>query len=128
MANIFISHRGEDIDLSEQLAQDLRNYGNDVWLDKWEIKLGDSIIEKMNQGLAGANYVILCYSSSGIDTPWMSAEWMSSFARQLGGANIKIIPVILSGGEPPAILADRQYIDLRSEWDNGVQKIVDIIS
>ena len=45
---------------------------------------------------------------------------MSTLARQLSGCSVKILPVLLSGGAAPAILADIQYADLVTDWDRGV--------
>jgi hypothetical protein len=85
MANVFISHRRSDDEESEDLAKEIKQAGHTVWLDVWEINLGDSIIERMNEGLEGAAYLVLCYSSSGVSSPWISREWMSALARQLDG-------------------------------------------
>jgi TIR domain len=59
MASLFISHRGADAKEAERLATELRSRGHQVWLDRWEIQTGDSIIEKIDDGLAGAMYLIL---------------------------------------------------------------------
>ena len=124
MANVFISHRKSDDLQAERLAHEIRNAGHQVWLDEWNIGLGDSIVERMNQGLEGAMYVIVCYSSSGVDSPWMSREWMSALARQLNGYSVKILPVLLTGGKPPAILADLKYADLVKDWSKGVAELL----
>lgn len=128
MANVFISHRTVDMAEAERLAEDLKAAGHTVWLDKWEINIGDSIVAKMNQGLEGAVFVVICYSSAGIDSPWMSREWMSALSRQLNGHGVKVMPVMLSGGSPPAILADIRYADLASNWDSGVQALLRAMS
>src|SRR5438045_1161661 len=106
MANIFISHRRSDVREARRLAEEVRRAGHQVWFDEWEIDVGDSIIERMNQGLTGAGYVVVCCSSSGIEAPWMGREWLSALARQLDGHGVKILPVLLTGGAPPAFLAD----------------------
>ena len=124
MANVFISHRGSDVGPAEQLAGEIRAAGHSVWLDEWELQVGDSIVGQMNAGLSGSTYVVLCYSSQGVEAPWMSREWMSALARQLGGANVKLLPVILTGGTPPAILADIKYVDLTKDWASGVQQLL----
>lgn len=121
---VFISHRGADADLARKLSEDIRTAGFSVWLDEWEINVGDSIVQQINSGLQGATYLILCYSESGVDSPWMSREWMSSLARQLDGYGIKILPVRLSGGQPPAILADVKYADLVKDWNTGLQALL----
>ncbi|MGB9179348.1 MAG: toll/interleukin-1 receptor domain-containing protein [Pyrinomonadaceae bacterium] len=123
MGNIFISHRGIDAQQEELLASELRTSRHQVWLDEWEIDLGDSIIERINEGLEGTTYVVICYSSAGINSPWMSREWMSSLARQLNGCNIRLLPVLLTGGSPPAILADVKYADLVKDWSKGVSEL-----
>ena len=115
MANVFVSHRSSDVATAVKLAEEIRNAGHNVWLDEWEINLGDSIIDRMNQGLTGATFLVICCSSAGVVVPWMGREWMSALARQLNGKNIRLLPVLLEGGAPPAILEDIKYADLRKE-------------
>lgn len=120
MASVFISHRGDDTAPALRLAKELRLAGHAVWIDEWTINVGDSIVAKINEGLTGATYVVLCYSSSGVSTPWITREWMSTLARQLSGIDVKILPVMIGGGEAPAILADIKYADLTRDWSDGV--------
>jgi TIR domain len=120
VAKVFISHRGADIALAERLASDLSLKGNhQVWLDAWNINVGDSIVARINDGLAAEVSLVLCLSA--IDTsPWMDAEWMSALARKLNGEKVKLLPVRLSGGKLPPILGDLKYADLTVDWDRGV--------
>lgn len=127
MSNVFVSHRGNDTREAEHLAEELRDAGHRVWIDKWKIDLGDSIVERINEGLEGATYLVLCYSSSGVQTPWMGREWMSTLARQLNGEGVQILPIMLTGGKPPAILADVKYADLTQEWSAGVDELLKAI-
>ena len=118
MVHVFISYRSDDLVAAKRLKEDLAADGHDIWLDIENIKIGDSIIERINAGLEGASFLILCLSKHGL-SPWMNQEWMSSLARQLNGVNVKILPVRLAGGNPPAILADLRYADLAKDWDSG---------
>src|SRR5436305_8836533 len=120
MANVFISHRKSDDKEAESLAKEIQAAGHTVWLDVWDIDLGDSIVDRINQGLEGSTYIVVCYSSSGVTSQWMGREWMSALARQLDGHKVKILPVLLTGGEPPAILADLKYANLVKDWPNGI--------
>jgi hypothetical protein len=124
MANVFISHRIADSQHAEQLSLEIKSAGHRVWLDTWEINLGDSIIEKMNEGLAGATYVVLCCSSSGATSPWMGREWMSALARQLGGEEVRVIPVVLTGGDTPVLLRDIRHANLVKDWSVGVAELL----
>jgi hypothetical protein len=124
MATVFISHRVADASEAEALANDIKAAGHEVWLDDWEINIGDSIVSKMNEGLAGSKYLVLCYSRSGIDAPWIGREWLSALARQLSGADIKLLPVVLTGGVPPAILADLQYADFTKNRAEALRSLL----
>ncbi|MEV0192350.1 toll/interleukin-1 receptor domain-containing protein [Kitasatospora purpeofusca] len=123
MADVFISHRGNDDKKAEELADELRARGHRVWLDLWEIGIGDSIVQKIDEGLAGYRFLVLCLSDSGVHAPWMSREWLSALARQLNGADVKLLPARLTGGELPAILADIKYADLVADWNEGVEAL-----
>ena len=124
MSNVFISHRRADAAQAEKLAIDIKNRGHKVWLDDWEINIGDSIVGRMQEGLEVASYLVLCYSEKGVTAPWISREWMSALARQMQGAKVKILPVLLTGGNPPAILSDIQYADLVADWHTGVEQLL----
>jgi TIR domain len=124
MAAVFISHRKVDDAEALRLAEDLKRAGHNVWLDKWTIDIGDSLVERIQEGLQGSAYLILCYSGAGVFSPWMSREWMSALARQLNGYNIKILPVMLTGDEIPAILADIYTADLRRDWGKGLALLI----
>src|SRR5438552_16025265 len=45
--SVFLCHSSKDKPFVERLALDLRKLGTGVWLDKWEIKAGDSILERI---------------------------------------------------------------------------------
>jgi hypothetical protein len=123
MANVFISHRGADQSAAERLATELSQRGHAVWLDTWKIKLGDSIIERIDSGLSAASYLVLCCSATPSASAWMDREWMSVLSRQLEGADVRVLPVRLTGGEVPVILADVKYADLSEHWQKGVDAI-----
>lgn len=123
MPNVFISHRKTDAQMAEQLATEVRDAGHEVWFDEWKIDLGDSIVERIDEGLEGSNYLVLCYSSSGM-SDWVNREWMSALARQLSGHGVKVLPILLTGGKPPAILADIKYGDLTQDWSKGVSDLL----
>jgi hypothetical protein len=123
MATVFISHRRSDTEAAERLADALRAAGHQVWFDEWEIRLGDSIVGKMNEGLTQSAYLVLCFSDAGVEAPWISREWLSALAQQLNGAGVRILPVRL-GGHAPAILANIKAGDLTRDWDAGLAELL----
>jgi hypothetical protein len=123
MSNVFLSHRKVDAAESRRLAADITAAGHDVWLDEWAIDIGDSIVSRVQEGLVGASYLVLCCSASGT-SDWVDREWMSALARQLGQHDIKVLPVLLTGGKLPAILADVKFADLVADWSAGVAALL----
>ncbi len=124
MASVFVSHRGSDRERADKLGTELQARGHTVHLDIWDLRIGDSIIAWMTENLESARYVVLCYSSDGITAPWIGREWMSALARQLDGHNVTVLPIRLTGGQPPAILADIKYADLVTDWNTGVSDLL----
>ena len=96
--------------------------GHDVWLDVWKIKLGESIIGQINDGLSGASFLVLCCSDAPSTSPWMDREWRSVLARQLEGAKVRVLPVRLTG-KTAAILSDIKYADLARDWQPRMEAI-----
>ena len=129
MAQVFVSHRGLDAAPAERLAEDLRAAGHDVWLDTWKINVGDSIVEKMNEGLTSAEYVVLCLSAAGVDAPWIQREWAPTVARWLEGHRVRVLPAVFGGGgEPPAIIADLKVADFTVDWPAALAKLLAAIN
>jgi len=106
------------------LADSIRNAGHEVWLDAWEIEVGDSIVEQIQEGLSRADYVVLCLSSGGVMSEWMSREWMSSLARQLNDQSVKLLPAQLTGVRLPEIIADIKSADLVTDWSKGLADLL----
>jgi molybdopterin-guanine dinucleotide biosynthesis protein A len=123
MSTVFVSHRTQDLVSAQALADAMREDGHEVWLDVERIGLGDSIVAAIDRGLADATHLLLCCSGAGHDSPWMSREWMSTLARQLDGHGVRVLPVLLAGGSPPAILADIKYADLSGDFRSGIAEI-----
>lgn len=123
MAVVFISHRGRDTGLAERLAADLQDSGHEVRLDVLEVEVGDSVVGWMDEALGAADAIVVCYSEAGVQTPWMSREWLSALARRLNGEGILLLPVRLPGSKPPPLLADLRYADADASWEQAVAEL-----
>jgi hypothetical protein len=114
----FISHASEDsATVARPLAETLRRMGLDVWLDGVELRLGDSLSEKIDEGLANSVYGVLVVSPSFIAKQWPRRELSGLMAKEDVGHKV-ILPVWhhvtkeqLVGYSP--LLADRLASDTR---------------
>ena len=57
MSSIFLSHSHADKDFARRLAMDLKRAGVRIWLDEAELKIGDSLIEKIREGIDQMEYL-----------------------------------------------------------------------
>ncbi len=93
---VFISHASEDkerfvLKFSEYL---LKN-GIDVWLDKWEMLPGDSLVDKIfEEGLKNASAVIVVLSINSVNKKWVREELSTALINRIN-KNSKLIPIIL---------------------------------
>lgn len=127
----FISHASEDKErFVLPFATRLRASGVDAWVDKWEISLGDSIVERIfDEGLAQADAFIIVVSPFSIDKPWVREELNQAVVRNIENAT-RLIPVILEGAVVPEPLRTKVWIRIESlnaynrEFDEIVSAIL----
>jgi len=119
--HIFINYTRSDAAITQQIVAALDQVGLQPWIDTREIKPGDSFLEKMNEGLGEASYVLLLLSRNSLASQWVQREWLSTLADR---ATI-LIPVLLDDSEIPPLLRDIIYIDMRGDLARGVTKIVE---
>jgi len=96
MANkVFICHSSTDHEFVMALAERLKNDSLQVWIDDWEIKVGDSIIQKINEGLQDSSFFIIVFSETSIKSEWVRRELSAALMKQLSNKDIKILPILL---------------------------------
>src|SRR5437588_104303 len=79
-----------------QLASDLAKDGIDTWLDEHRILVGDSITEKIGQGLAQSDYFIIALSESSVSSAWVKKELSGALLREVERRKVTVLPIKLS--------------------------------
>ena len=91
--DVFISHATEDKnDFVDPLARALVAAGLKVWYDEFELRVGDSLNEKINHGLAQSQYGIVVFSPSFFKKHWTQYELNGFITRQMTGERV-ILPI-----------------------------------
>lgn len=92
--DVFISHASEDKEaLVEPLYQALYKVGVRVWFDKTELRLGDSLRRKIDDGLAHCRYGVVVLSPSFFDKEWPMNELGALMARETITGATAILPI-----------------------------------
>jgi hypothetical protein len=125
----FVSHATLDHPFVEKFAADLRANGVDAWFSKWEIKPGDSIRAKIEEGLEGCEYFIIVLSRNSINRPWVQTELDAATIRKLSGKVRKIIPVRIEDcGDLPPTLASLLWEDFSNKpYEAAFKRVLESI-
>ncbi|WP_413711676.1 toll/interleukin-1 receptor domain-containing protein [Rhizobium sp. Rhizsp82] len=88
----FISHASEDkLAIAQPLASYLSLAGFRVWYDEFSLKVGDSLLQSIDAGLAGSAFGVTILSRSFFAKKWPKSELSGLFS--LEGEAKKILPV-----------------------------------
>lgn len=92
--DLFIAHAGEDKDdVARPLAEHLRDLGLQVWYDEFELKIGDNLRQRIDEGLATCRFGVTILSPHFFAKEWPQWELDGLASRHLAeGGNI-ILPV-----------------------------------
>ena len=74
MPRVFLSYTSDDIELARRIAESLHGNGIDTWWDKWRISTGDSLRQKIDEGLSGCTHFLVLLTPQSIDKPWVNQE------------------------------------------------------
>lgn len=127
MSSIFLCHSSVDKPFVEKLANDLRKAGANVWFDKWEIKVGESILWRIEEGIRAQEYLAIILSPDAIVSDWVKTELGAVWSRQMNERRILVLPILYRDCDIPYILRDRKYADFRSNYEKGFLEICSAI-
>jgi formylglycine-generating enzyme required for sulfatase activity len=122
--SIFISHSSQDADNSRRLAEDLKRAGLQVWLDEWNIAVGERITDKVQRGLTSANYLAVWLTRASVESGWVEREWQSKYHAEIAGNSTIILPLLAEDCAIPPLLSDKRYADFRSNYTNGLADLL----
>lgn len=114
MGSIFLSHSHEDKTFARKLAGDLRKEGHAVWIDEAEINIGDSLIEKIREGLDSVDYVAAILSTSSINSNWVTKELDLASNREIEENRVVVLPLMFEQVDLPGFLKGKYYGDFTS--------------
>src|SRR5215469_14027626 len=72
--DVFLSHSSIDKAIVRVLAERLLASGLRVWFDEIQLRPGDSIPAKIEDGLENSRVLVLCMSASAFGSDWVHLE------------------------------------------------------
>jgi TIR domain len=121
---VFIATAEEDAEFARKLAMDLREHGVLPWLGLDEIQVGDSIPERIQEGMEGSQWVVVVLSPSVKDSPWVEREIRAATRSEKKRGRRLILPVLETGDFVPPVLQNRAFADFRRDYREGLEELL----
>lgn len=127
--SVFLSHNHGDKDFVRKFARDLESHGVRYWLDEAEMKIGDSLIQKIREGIDSVDFFAVVLSPNSVKAPWVVNELDVAMNHQINGKPIKVLPILLKECEPPGFLIGKLYGDFQREdqYEDSFRKLINTI-
>jgi TIR domain len=120
----FLSYGWEDSDLAMRIAQALQANGIETWWAEWEIRAGDSLRQKIDEGLSTCTDFVVLLTPKSHQKPWVNQEMDAGLVRKLeSGARfiplrsnlpVSALPPLFKGMLSPSI----------DNFDTDVQSLI----
>jgi len=124
----FISYSREDKNFVSKLVSDLGSMGAKLWIDLVEMKVGDSMIQKIQDGIEESEWLVVVLSPNSVDSVWVKKELSAALVKELEQQSVYVLPVLFKKCDIPILLRDKVYADFTASYDRGLQMLADRIA
>ena len=111
MARVFLSHSHQDKPFVRRLATDLVQANAEVWVDEIEIKVGDSLIARIQDGIESSDFVAAILSKHSVSSSWVREELSMALTDHINGKRVGVLPIKIDDCDLPGFLRSRLYCD-----------------
>ncbi len=125
---IFISYSRADSEFAAKLAMQLVKHKANVWIDQWELHVGDSLINKIQEAIQGASGLLVILSKASAESEWCKKELSTGLIRELEEKRVVVLPVLMEDCKIPPFLKDKLYADFRTNFDTGLKAVLEAIA
>ncbi len=125
---VFLSYSSADAELAQRLAKDLKSAAIDVWIDQWELEVGEKFAHRIESGVDAASFVIVLLTKASVTSEWVAREWRRKADGEAGTKRVQVVPVRGEECEIPDFLAQRSYVNLAGgSYPLGFRQLLEIL-
>lgn len=126
---VFISYSRNDAKFAHTLAANLyKAASTPVWIDEWELNVGDSLIQKIQEAIDKASALVVVLSKASVESEWCKKELSAGLIRELEEKKVLVLPALLEDCPIPLFLREKKYADFRQDFDAGLRAIVSALA
>lgn len=116
---VFLSHSNADKEIVEPIGSWLSWMWLEIWLDNWSMTPGDSLIEKISDGIESSDKLVVFLSPNSVDSNWVKKEVATGLILELWeekwlGEKF-VIPVLLKTCKVPLMLREKIYANFTNK-------------
>lgn len=123
--SIVISYAHEDSAFVNTLAANLFRNRVHVWVDRWELKVGDSILHRIESAIQEADALIIVLSKASVQSEWCRKELTAGLITELEAKSIFVLPIVIEDCSIPLFLKDKLYADFRKDKDKALRDLLE---
>ncbi|MFA5118799.1 MAG: toll/interleukin-1 receptor domain-containing protein [Candidatus Omnitrophota bacterium] len=126
--DVFLCHASVDKkEYVKPLLDQLSLTGITYWYDEAEIRWGDSLVGKINEGLRRSRFVLIFLSKNFVERNWPEKELNAAIGLGINSGTTIALPLLIGNdndieailGKYP-LLRDKKY----ERWDKGVDSLI----
>ncbi len=117
---VFISYSHEDAGFVDKLAAHLIKAKAHVWVDRWELSVGDSLVRRIEEEIEKATALVVVLSRASVESEWCRKELTAGLVRELEERKVLVLPLLVEDCQVPLFLRDKKYADFRTDFDAGL--------
>jgi hypothetical protein len=120
---IFISYSRQDAKFVDSLVMNLVAARHHVWMDRWELGIGDSLTQRIQDALTGSDAILVILSRHSTTSEWCKRELTAGLVRELEEKKTLVMPCVIDDCDIPLFLRDKLYADFRSDPDEAFRLV-----
>jgi tetratricopeptide (TPR) repeat protein len=117
----FISYSNADSAFVQRVAEELKKDG--VWVDTWNMDVGEPLVSKIETGIAEASEFLLVLSKSSLASRWVKFESHMAVIRSLEDSNFRIVVVRIDDCNVPLRFKPFLYVDGQNNKDRAIARL-----
>ena len=125
---VFISYSHANKDFVDLLSAHLIKAKAHVWVDRWELHVGDSLIDRIQKVIQDASALIVVLSNASVKSEWCKKELNAGLVRELEEKRVIVLPLLLEECEIPLFLKEKMCADFRTNLDDGIKQVLEAIA
>jgi TIR domain/Domain of unknown function (DUF5753) len=113
--SVFISYSHRDKPIAQALAAGLTDVGVRTWVDEGELRIGDSLIERISQAIHEVEFVVALVSKHSVVSKWCQRELSWAMSGELQKKGVRVLPLRVGEVTMPAALVDVRHLQVDAD-------------